>query len=629
MKNSISELAENFNLKPTLNFISNQACECAKNTALNSASNAAFACVKNTAPDGTVNFAFACRFKRNFKFQNADVRLNSIRGRNLKFYPTSAGFAACNRASAGFAVHSLVAPYSALRVRNRVRNIEKKAALNLAALVLNLKSAQIPSCAESKALNSVNASAINSYGNSARNFRRNFILNFAENSTHSSVNSASSLSRASTVDEPNLSSAKSLADAHTRRLKENFTEIIAKGCGSAHTPQSFGLKNFKARNFAKKSNSAQNSSSARSLNSAQNFDFSQSSNSTQSPAAAQNSASTQNSNSTQSFGQNSNSAQSRAQNPVPPSRLWDLGLLFVAIVWGCTFVPVQRALHSGDVFSFLFWRFLAASIFTYLACLRFGVKFDRGTIRRGVFCGLMLFCDFSCQTIALDYALSSTVAFILGLNVVIVPFLMLAFFGKKVGASAFGGAVVALLGLYFLSGASGAVGFGIGERLTLISAFAYALHIVFTGVCARKSNLYGFVIVQFICVCVCALIAAVFAPHAEFEGEIKVLGNLIFSPSFDFVFALVLTSIFATVAAFVIQTMAQNRGVSEIKTVLIFALEPVSAGVMGYAFGEKLSALQILGAALILAGILLSELGGLLGAKFAKDRACKKTDRGN
>ncbi len=609
MKNSISELAENFNSKFALNFISNRVRECAK----------------NTAPGDTANFAPAPYLKRNFKFQDADARLNFICGRNLKFYPVSAGFAARNRASASFAAHSLVALYSA----PRVRNLERKSALSSAALSPNLNSAQIPNCAESKALNFAKASAINPCENSAKNFKRNFM----GNSTHSGANSASSLNRASDVDEPNLSPAKSLADAHTRRSKKNFTEVIASGHGSTHTPQSFGLKNFKARNFAKKSNSAQNSSSAQSLNSAQNFDFTQSSNSTQSPAAAQNSASTQNytqsSNSAQSFGRNSNSAQSHAQNPVPPSRLWDLGLLFVAIVWGCTFVPVQRALHSGDVFSFLFWRFLAASIFTYLACLRFGVKFDRGTIGRGVFCGLMLFCDFSCQTIALDYALSSTVAFILGLNVVIVPFLMLAFFGKKVGVSAFGGAATALLGLYFLSGASGAVGFGIGERLTLISAFAYALHIVFTGVCARKSNLYGFVIVQFICVCVCALIAAVFTPHAEFEGEIRVLGNLIFSPSFDFVFALVLTSIFATVAAFVIQTMAQNRGVSEIKTVLIFALEPVSAGIMGYAFGEKLSALQILGAALILAGILLSELGGLLGAKFAKDRACEKADRGD
>lgn len=609
MKNSISELAENFDSKSALNFISNRVHECAN----------------NTARGGAVNFAPASRFKRNFKFKDAAAELNFMSVRNLKFYPASVGFAARNRTSVGFAVHNLVALYSA----PRVRNIERKSALNSAALALNLKSAQIPSCAENKALNPAKSSKTDPCENSAKNFKRNFILNFIGNSTHSGANSASSLNRASVVDEPNLSPAKSLAAAHTRRSKKNFTEVIASDHGSAHTPQSFGLKNFKVRNFAKKSNSAQNSSSARSLNSAQNFDFAQSSNSTQSPAAAQNSASTQNytksSNSAQSFGQNSNSAQ----NPAPPSRLWDLGLLFVAIVWGCTFVPVQRALHSGDVFSFLFWRFLAASIFTYLACLRFGVKFDRGTIGRGVFCGLMLFCDFSCQTIALDYALSSTVAFILGLNVVIVPFLMLAFFGKKVGASAFGGAVVALLGLYFLSGANGAVGFGIGERLTLISAFAYALHIVFTGVCARKSNIYGFVIVQFLCVCICALIAAVFTPHAEFEGEIRVLGNLIFSPSFDFVFALVLTSIFATVAAFVIQTMAQNRGVSEIKTVLIFALEPVSAGIMGYAFGEKLSALQILGAALILAGILLSELGGILGAKFAKDRACEKADRGD
>ncbi|WP_297904210.1 DMT family transporter, partial [uncultured Campylobacter sp.] len=598
MKNSISELAEIFNSKPALNFISNRVRECAN----------------NTARGGAANFSPAFRSKRNFKFKDAAAELNFMSVRNLKFYPASVGFAACNRTSC-----NLTALYSA----PRVRNLERKSALSSAALSPNLKSAQIPNCAENKALNSAKASAINLCENFAKNFKRNFILNCAENFTCNGANSASSLNRASVVDEPNLSPAKSLFAAHTRRSKKNFTEVIAKGYGSAHTPQSFGLKNFKARNFAKKSNSAENSSSARSLNFAQNFDFAQSSDSTQSPAAVQNSASTQN------CTQSSNSAQSRAQNPVPPSRLWDLGLLFVAIVWGCTFVPVQRALHSGDVFSFLFWRFLAASIFTYLACLRFGVKFDRGTIGRGVFCGLMLFCDFSCQTIALDYALSSTVAFILGLNVVIVPFLMLAFFGKKVGASAFGGAVVALLGLYFLSGASGAVGFGIGERLTLISAFAYALHIVFTGVCARKSNLYGFVIVQFLCVCVCALIAAVFTPHAQFEGEIRVVGNLIFSPSFDFVFALVLTSIFATLAAFVIQTMAQNRGVSEIKTVLIFALEPVSAGIMGYAFGEKLSALQILGAALILAGILLSELGGLLGAKFAKDRACEKADRGD
>ena len=251
MKNSISEPAENFNSKSALNFILDPVRERAKNTALNFASNAAFTCAKNTARGGAINFAPTLCFKRNFKFQDADVRLNFIRGRNLKFDPASASFAARNRVSAGFTVRNrascdLAALYSAPHVRNPGR----KSALSSAALALNLKSAQIPNCAESKALNSVKASAINPYGNSARNFRRNFILNCAENFTCNGANSAYSLNRASAANEPNLSSAKSHVAAHTRRSKKNFTETLAKGHGSVHTPQSFGLKNFKARNFA-------------------------------------------------------------------------------------------------------------------------------------------------------------------------------------------------------------------------------------------------------------------------------------------------------------------------------------------------------------------------------------------
>ncbi|WP_298955456.1 hypothetical protein [uncultured Campylobacter sp.] len=121
-----------------------------------------------------INFAPASRFKRNFKFKDATAELNFMSVRNLKFYPTSAGFAARNRASAGFAVHNLVALYSA----PRVKNLERKSALSSVALSPNLKSAQIPSCAESKALNSVNASAINPCENSAKNFKRNFKAKF-------------------------------------------------------------------------------------------------------------------------------------------------------------------------------------------------------------------------------------------------------------------------------------------------------------------------------------------------------------------------------------------------------------------------------------------------------------------
>ena len=158
MKNSIPELAENFNSKSALNFISNQACERAK----------------NTASGGAINFAPAPCLKRNFKFQDTAAELNFTSRRNLKFYPASAGFAVRNRASVGFAVCSLVAPYSA----PRVRNLERKSALNFAALSPNLKSAQIPGYAENKALNSAKSYKTDPCENSARNFKRNFILNF-------------------------------------------------------------------------------------------------------------------------------------------------------------------------------------------------------------------------------------------------------------------------------------------------------------------------------------------------------------------------------------------------------------------------------------------------------------------
>ena len=207
MKNSISELAENFNSKSALNFISNQTCKRAK----------------DTAPGGVINFAPASRFKRNFKFKDATAELNFISVRNLKFYPTSAGFAARNRASVGFAVHSLIAPYSA----PRVKNLERKSALNFAALVPNLNSAQILNCAENKALNSAKAPTINPCENSARNFKRNFM----GNSTHSSANSESSLNRASAVDEPNLSPQKAspplIRDAQRKILPRSLQVAAA------------------------------------------------------------------------------------------------------------------------------------------------------------------------------------------------------------------------------------------------------------------------------------------------------------------------------------------------------------------------------------------------------------------
>jgi drug/metabolite transporter (DMT)-like permease len=71
--------------------------------------------------------------------------------------------------------------------------------------------------------------------------------------------------------------------------------------------------------------------------------------------------------------------------------------------------------------------------------------------------------------------------------------------------------------------------------------------------------------------------------------------------------ALLVTGIFASALAFLVQTWAQGQA-SATRTALVFAMEPVFTAVFGYALaGDRLGALGWTGCAAIMAGIVLSE----------------------
>lgn len=155
-------------------------------------------------------------------------------------------------------------------------------------------------------------------------------------------------------------------------------------------------------------------------------------------------------------------------------------------------------------------------------------------------------------------------------------------------------------GLYFLSNSD--VGFGLGELLSVICALAYSFHIILTGEFARRCEIYSFVCAQFFAVAVLCLVCALIL-----EDAVK----------FDqpFFIAVGITAIFATVLAFIVQTIAQKY-TSAVKASLIFTFESVSAGLIGYFLGgEILTPMQIFGAFVIIAGILFSESGA-----FFKDK---------
>ncbi|WP_320035052.1 DMT family transporter [Halarcobacter sp.] len=275
----------------------------------------------------------------------------------------------------------------------------------------------------------------------------------------------------------------------------------------------------------------------------------------------------------------------------------DLLLLTVAIAWGVTFLMVQEAIETVPVYSFLFYRFLIATVLMAIIAYKFYNKINKQTIFYGFVLGTFLFSAFATQTFGLAYTKSSIVAFITGLNVILVPFFAYVIFKDHVRKMVFIGSLVAVVGLYLLT-MSGELTLGFGEFLTLICSALFALQILFTDKYSKKVNVFMLVLFQFLTVTIYSLIFSLSLDEVTFNVNMDGA----------FLKAVIVTSVFATVYAFLIQTYMQQF-TTPTKTAIIFTMEPVSAGIYGYFVGnELLTSIQILGAVFIIFAVLLAEL---------------------
>lgn len=289
----------------------------------------------------------------------------------------------------------------------------------------------------------------------------------------------------------------------------------------------------------------------------------------------------------------------------------DFLLFLVALAWGSTFFIVKEAVESTPVYIFLFWRFLFAFLLMALVSYKRLRSVDFATLRAGSVLGVFMFLGFAFQTFGLTMSLSSTVAFLTGLNVVIVPFLLYIIFKTKASLYSVFGAIIAAIGLYFLT-YGGKLGFGLGEAFAFICAVMFALHIVFTDRFSKKYDVMSLVTIQLGIVALLSFVASL-----SFDGYLmpKELNSTL-------IYALIATVLFATVFAFWVQTSMQ-RFTTPAKTAIIFTMEPVSAGIFGYLFaGEVLSKAQLFGAFLILFGMISAELGTYFRDKRRREYKC-------
>jgi drug/metabolite transporter (DMT)-like permease len=270
-------------------------------------------------------------------------------------------------------------------------------------------------------------------------------------------------------------------------------------------------------------------------------------------------------------------------------------LVLVTLIWGSTFVVVKGALRYASPLPFVAIRFTLAGALLFLV-LRGGWMSFRA-LAHGVVLGIFLFAGYLFQTSGLLYTTPSKSAFITGFAVILVPFFQ-TLHGFHLRKATVAGALLGLLGIYFLVMPSGLHAVNRGDLLTLIAATSFAVHIVLVGSYTRRFSFRHLVPVQILTV---GLLAASAWP-------LGLRGRLSWTPGL--VAAILLTALLPTAFAFSVQNWAQQF-TPPAHTALIFALEPVFAAltsrlVLGEQFGGKI----FLGAALILGGMIVSELWG-------------------
>ena len=274
----------------------------------------------------------------------------------------------------------------------------------------------------------------------------------------------------------------------------------------------------------------------------------------------------------------------------------DFLLLITTFFWGVTFVVVKDAIASVNIFVFLSQRFLLATIIMTAICLLLRRPFQIDLLGRGAIMGFFLFGGYAFQTAALQYTTASNTAFLTGLNVVLIPLLGTIFYGYHVNRYMILGVILASLGLYLLSTNGGALQPNKGDLLAGICAISVALHVIYTGKYAAGSDVYWLTAIQLGMV---ALLSVLFS---------LLSGDRILAWHPQIAWALAITVLFATVFAFLVQTSMQ-RLTSPTHTALIFCMEPVFAAIYAYfSIGERLGMAGVIGALLILAGMILSEM---------------------
>lgn len=274
----------------------------------------------------------------------------------------------------------------------------------------------------------------------------------------------------------------------------------------------------------------------------------------------------------------------------------EIGLFIVAIIWGGGFVATQAALDGGLTTSQIMTLrfFISAVLMTVIFFKQIKNSLSIGTIKVGVILGICLFLGFFLQTLGLNYTTPSKNAFITSVNVVIVPFIGLLLYRRKIDKFGMASSFMAIVGIAILS-LSADFTINLGDILTLLCAFGFAFQIFFTSEFVKNHNPVALTAIQFFTAFVLSFIAQIFMGELRIEATTSGYMGILY------------LSFFSTTICYLLQTIC-SKMVDGTRVAIILSTEAVFGTILSILIlGEPVTIRMIVGSLIIFISVITAE----------------------
>lgn len=273
------------------------------------------------------------------------------------------------------------------------------------------------------------------------------------------------------------------------------------------------------------------------------------------------------------------------------------GILLVTVVWGSTFVVTKNSMDVIAPTYLLAYRFTIAVAGLTIIFWKVVRSMSFKDLKYGCILGVLLFISYYFQTYGLKFTTASKNAFITTLYVIIVPFLHWLFNRVKPRKNNLIAAVIAVIGLALIT-LKGDLSVNLGDLLTFICSFLYALHMVFVD---RYTACYNPVSLTVVQMGSCAVISWGVALTTEGPCDLTV-----FADSGFFISTLYLGTI-ASMLCFLLQTVGQ-KFLSPNTTSILLSFEAVFGLIFSLIFlNEEISPRMLVGCAFMFSAAILAE----------------------